>query len=324
MSAIALRQYQGAMTRRSLPGIALSLVAAGPIADLEVVSHGSTRSRLASDDADLVILYAGEQEGRLGPCGCSELPLGGIDRAAGYASAVKAQGRPTILVNPGTFLTSTLGDDGATLRPDSVVADRAMVDLLAGWDALNVSFRDLPYLAEHGFPATAVSANLHATEGEGPLPVVVLQRDGLRVAVTGVTSWGTARIQPARFTWGDPVASLTAALSDVDADVVVVLSYGVPAKALAVPGVDAIVEASEYRQLDPPLLAGDAVFVRSWTAGERMGELRLQLEGGVVTEAHERVVALDRRVRADAEVAREERDRQEEIDAVQVELFGGE
>lgn len=276
----------------------------------EMVADGGVKRRLAADDADLVVWYTGEQDGRLVPCGCDTAPLGGVARLGGYLGAAKGAGQPGISVNTGNWLTSALGPDGETLAPASRDADALMLRAAHLWDALNVGYRDLPYLAEAGFPRSAVSANVAAREGDGPAPYVIVERGGLRVAVTGVTSWGMARIQPERFAWTDPADALAALIPGIDADLVVVLGYelGRDATRVArVPGVDLLVEAGQFEHFDPATRERDAVWVRSWKEGQHLGELRAKVEGGRIRDAVDRSIPLDPAIKADRELERLER-----------------
>ncbi len=244
------------------------------------------------------------------PCGCDVAPLGGVARLGGYLAAAKEAGQPGISVNAGNWLTSGLGADGETLSPASLEADGLMLRAAYVWDAMNVGYRDLPYLAEAGFPRSAVSANVTAREGEGPAPYVVLERGGLRVAVTGVTSWGMARIQPERFAWTDPAQALAALIPTIDADLVVVLGYDLgrdATRVARVPGVDLLVEAGQFEYFEPATREGGAVWVRALTEGQHVGELRAKLADGGIRDAVDRSIALDPAIRGDRELEKLER-----------------
>jgi hypothetical protein len=290
----------------------------------ESVDAGGWRSRLAADDAQLVVFATGEQHGVLAPCGCGSSPLGGLARTEGYlAAAREALGsRPSLVVDAGAWLDPTHTEDDRALRADAALQNAATLSVVAGWDALNVTFHDLPHLAQTGFPRAAVSANLRGGTA-GPAPVIHLTRGGVRIAVTGVSGVGLRRFQPAGYRWDDPVASLAALLPTLDADLVVVLGYGLGAAAArvaALPGVDLFVEAGDFGWFEQPTRVGDAVWSRTWTGGQRLTELRLRLAGGQVVGAVDRSVALDPRMVADRATRRLERRTAAELAVVRARL----
>ena len=290
----------------------------------ESVDAGPWRSRLAVDDAQVVLFATGEQHGVVAPCGCGSSPLGGLAFTEAYVTAARAalDGRPSVVVDAGAWLDPTHTWDDRALRPDAVIQNAATLSVLAGWDALNVTVHDLPYLARVGFPRAAVSANLRG-DAAGPARVVLLDRGGLRIAVTGVSGPGLRRFQPAGYTWDDPVASLAALVPTLDADLVVVLGHGLGAAAArvaAVPGVDVFLEAGDFGWFEQPTRVGDAVWSRTWTNGQRLTELRLRVADGRVVGAVDRSVALGPRGRADRDVRRLERRTAAELAVVRARL----
>ncbi len=305
--------------------LASAAPAASPLAEgirSEWVPEVRLRKRIAHDDAEVVVWYGGEQEGELGPCGCSTRPEGGVARVWGWVNANREilGDCASLLVNPGGWLTTTLADDGVTFRADTPIKNAAMIRALAEWDALNISFRDLPWLDQHGFPRNAVSANLSASVGEGPAAFRVVERGALRIAITGVTARGLHRLQPERFTYADPVEALRTLVPRMEADLVVVLAYdthGLTDELARVPGVDLVVETGEFAHFDPATREGTALWARAWKKSQRLGELRLGLTDGQITSALDRSIPLDERVKKDSTLATLERETGSAVDAVQ-------
>jgi 2',3'-cyclic-nucleotide 2'-phosphodiesterase (5'-nucleotidase family) len=292
--------------------------------------EGPARKRLAEDPADLVILYAGEQDGSQDPCGCPVRPRGSLGRLEAYASAVRDAGAPVLLVNAGNWLKDAIGPDDR-LRADTRVADEHMLSAVeaGSWTALNVTFRDLPYLAEAGrFPDGAVLAN--ARGPNGPAEYVLVRAGERTVAITGVTSWSKEYLQPTEFHRTDPVDALAALLPTLreQADLVVVLGYGLGkrAKEIAALGVDVLVEADTYRTRSEPILLGDTLWVRSNYGTQRLGELRLRLadqDGRTrVSSAHDRAIDLDADIKMDRSWKQRSRKAREAIEATQDGLYG--
>lgn len=260
------------------------------------VTEGSLQERLAAEPVDLVLLYGGEQRGSMDTCGCPNDPRGSLGRLEAYAGAVREQGSPVVLLNPGNWLDDPVGSDNR-LRADARIANAHMVDAVeAGrWDALNVGFRDLPYLGETGtFPRGSVSAN---ARGEGLVDHVLVEAGPHTVAITGVSRWAKLYLQPDDVELLDPIDALAALVPKLrqQADVVVVLTYalGPRVKEVAAMDVDVVVEADGLRTWNKPVVVGETVWVRNREQTQTLGELRLTLEEGEVVRAWERVVDLD-------------------------------
>lgn len=275
------------------PWLALAAMAA----DSEVVRSGTARERVAQDDADVVIFYTGEHRGKLGTCGCDENPRGGLARLGGYLDAVArhGSGAPSVLVHTGWWASDRIGDTVA-LTPEAVRDNERMVVALEelGVAATNLTFRDGLYLREAPLPGTAVSAN--AAPG---LPAVRTVPAGDRsVVITGVGRLGAGDLQPAGWTWTDPVAAVRAVAATVPAEsVLVVLAFetGRATEAIAaIDGVDVVIEAGGFAGKLDPERVGDAVWVQSRDDGLALGELRLWLRpDGTVERVLDRWIDLD-------------------------------
>jgi len=278
-----------------------------PVLVAKDATSGPVRDRLAEPDgADVVVLYGGDQRGSMDVCGCEHRPLGSLARVEGYRRLVAREPVPVLLVNAGGFLDDGLAPDGG-LRDDVRVADDHLVEGLrrGEWAVWNVGATDLPWFAANGFPAEVVSANL-----TGPTPVPkwrVVEVGGSRVAVTGVTG-AADEITVDGWSLTDPAEAVRAALSEVPpADLVVVLAHepGRAARPLAkLPGVDVLIEVGADPARFPPLWEGEAVWVRAAEQTTRLGELRLDLDGGRVVAATDRQIDLDAKVPSDPALAR--------------------
>lgn len=276
----------------------LGLASAAPEVEGINVPRVPLSQRVVADDASVVLLYGGEQRGEIGPCGCELEPLGGLARASTYAAAARATDpdTPVFLLNAGAWLSNTSLE--RQLLPETLQRNAEVHAALRDqpWDVLNVSFRDWPDVASGPRPGL-VSANTRAPG----VPVVryrLLSAGAHTIAVTGVTRAGLPHLQPPGATADPPVAALTELLPELQhrADVVVVLIYDLPRAAEAIaglPGVDVVIEAGGYRARWGPWVEGQAVWVRSWEATERLGELRLWIEEGSVVRAVQRTIDLD-------------------------------
>lgn len=283
--------------------LALTVAWADPAVTTERAGSGPLKQRLVEPDgADLVLLYVGEHAGTLGTCGCAHRPRGGLARLQSYSDAVRrAQpDTPTLLLHAGQWASDRIDADG-TLRPDARIANQAMLEglALAGVDAANLTWKDAPTFAHAPRPDWVVSSSLGPA---GAASARLLDAGDRRVAVLGATPFEADWLQPDGWSGGDPVDGVRHALTSLPADVdlVVVLTWGTRAQTqdlAELPGVDVVVEASEFVGRDTPWTDTDTVWVRSRSQGQSVGELRLWLDGeGRITRAVDRWVDLDDRL----------------------------
>lgn len=265
-----------------------------------------------TDTADVVLLYAGEQRGEIGPCGCGR--SGGLPKLATYAEEVRraSPSALVLLLDPGEWLSCISGDQGLTGWSATTNAwyHRAL-DVLP-FDALNATYRDLP-----GAAAAPRPGLVSATHRPSAVPVpryASFERDGVKVAVTGASRRGLDALQPQGTEVRPPVEAVRALLPELEHaghDLVVVLAYELPVEAPVLadlPGVDVVIEANGYEERWPALTRGDALWVRSLAGGVRVGELRLWLDDqGRIARATDRQVMLGDRLDPDPRLLRLQR-----------------
>ena len=297
----------------------------------EVVETGDLSQRLAHPDlADLVLLYGGETEGVLGPCGCTENPRGGLARIHTYAAETRLRTPSTTvwMVDAGGFLDGTPEDSGVA-RADATATNKWMVRGYGALDpvALNVAWADLVGLSAlddlEGLPL--VSAHI---EGPGITPFVRRQLGSHTVVFTGIARLGPDLLIPDAYTAHhaeDEVRALVeAGVWDQD-DVVVLLAHGAPvvAAALARDGlVDIVIDAQQHRYRDPLHREGDAVWAKSHYQTLRLGELRLGLQDGRAVWALDRKIDLDTQIPADPTLSRWARQAEKEAEVVRKTVYG--
>ena len=182
-----------------------------------------------------------------------------------------------------------------------------MVGELGDWDAILVGFRDPPGFEDLGSVAGETTLGLgRALE---PLPLVsssisgpwpswrVIERDDLRIAVTGVSALRSKERWPNGLAGIEPVEALEQALAErPPADVHVVLAYetaGVTEQLASLEGVDVLVEAGGYSAKWSPERVGDAIWLRTARGGTRLSELRLWIADGALKRAVHREVSVD-------------------------------
>ncbi|MCB9744459.1 MAG: hypothetical protein H6740_17810 [Alphaproteobacteria bacterium] len=302
----------------------------------ELITSGPVDERVSDAPADLVLFYGGEHKGSLETCGCPHRPRGSVTRMQSYLDAARAAqpDTPDLLLMGGYWLEDAQAPDGG-LRADAPVMNRWMLEGLAAVkvDAANLTWHDVPgWLALEERPAWAVSANVVAAKPGAPAPptTLVLEREGLRIGVVGVTSLGSTLGEVGGLRVVDgyrPAKEALLALAP-QVDLLVLLSYQSTdiARALveAVPELDVVIDTGTYRSFDAPILLGETIWVRSHYQTMRLGELRLlRREDGGWALGLDRKIDLDPEVPDAPELEALMQAARDEIEATQRELFGG-
>lgn len=298
----------------------------GPMSFLgEVESTGGLHARVSEAPADLVVYYAGEQRGSMETCGCPHRPRGSLARLKRYvdASRAAAPSTPGVLVNPGDWLQEAVDFDGV-VHADLALSNAWMARgvLATGYDALHVTPRDLAGLLTlpEGDRAALplVSASI---AGPGIAPFLLIERGGLRVGVTGISAEEPTLTDTPGYTRPSAAAveGVIRTLTE-QADVVVLLSWHAAATARGyasvIPRLDVVLDADRHREEQDPFQVGGAVWALSDEGGLRVGELRLGLADGRVTDALDRHIDLDEAIPDDRAVLRVQQQGRAAVDAL--------
>jgi len=108
----------------------------------------------AAGAAPLTLIYSGNLDGELEPCGCTaETDYGGLSRRATYLDGLRADGLEPVVITTGGLLTAAIGAD--RIKADFILSG---LELL-GYDAVGLQWSDLVYgpdfLASHPLPYVA-------------------------------------------------------------------------------------------------------------------------------------------------------------------------
>ncbi len=262
------------------------------------------RQLLASPDgAEWVLFHASEQRGELGACGCSAEPLGGLARVDRYIRETEKRsfGSHVVKLHLGHAFAHdrdwALGRMTSEARARNEAVTAALN--LGGWDAVNLACDDAWAVMEGSPPSGLISTNM-VVPGVDLVSHWRTEAAGVDVVVLGVTGPCRVGAAPLGVERHDPVEAVQRALATVEADVVVVVAYGLEGAMMAfaqLPRVDVVIEAGDYQARYRPQLAGELVWVRSAARTARLGELRLQLEGAEIHAIEDRRVRLGPSVR---------------------------
>lgn len=243
---------------------------------------------LASAGETLTLIYSGNLDGELEPCGCSaEGNLGGIKRRATLIQQLRAKKPELVLLSAGGLLSAE--GPGDRLKGEYILKGFAKLD----YDALGVQWRDLAYgpefavaeslpwvLSNRGLVSTAEKATFAGDR--------LVIRDKQRIRFF---SWLDAAASPLRKMQGEHSLADTsptrfqAALKQAKlaGDITVVastLSSQQFAQQVGLDNVDLLIEGAAYENYGPARREQNTLVVQPGSRGMRLGRLDLTIQNG--------------------------------------------
>jgi 2',3'-cyclic-nucleotide 2'-phosphodiesterase (5'-nucleotidase family) len=244
----------------------------------------------------LVLLFTGDNQGEIAPCGCKAEPQGGLARRKTAVDAERARGLPVVLLDAGNALfRKPVRQDEPLVRQRAELVLEQMEAL--GTAAMAVGERDLSQGLAWLQKATRgpkkrlklLSANLVDKAGKAPFAAsTVVEAGGLKVGVVGISPEGALAGEPALKGRPPRDAALAEARKLRQArkvDVVVVLAAvpyqeAVKLALLAGDAVDFVVQSHENKGIGIGALVGShtAVFPAG-ELGRQLTRLELSVDG---------------------------------------------
>jgi len=230
----------------------------------------------------LTLIYSGNLDGELEPCGCSaEGNLGGIKRRATMLTQLRRENPNMVVVSAGGLLSSD--DPGDRLKGKFILKGFASLQ----YDAVGVQWRDLVYGTEFllNEPLPWVVSNWHSKAVPGQR---MIKRDGQRIAFF---NWLDPKNSPMRQMQGkhrlvdDSPAGLQTALQKAKHNgeltvLVTTLKATQADKIIGLANVDILIEKAAYEEYGLPRLEGKTLVVQPGSRGMRLGHLDLELQQG--------------------------------------------
>ncbi len=239
---------------------------------------------------DLTIVYSGNLDGELEPCGCSEGGnKGGIKRRVNKIDELRAADPDLVLISAGGLLVSELAQD--KLKSEYILKGLATLD----YDAMGVQWRDLAYgpefLAQHTLPWVASNG-----VAEGIASHRLIERAGVRIAVF---QWLTPEDDPAAGMATDTLpleeqlASLTRAIQRAKAEGAITwlnttLSLKQAQRQMPLAHLDVLVQKAKYEKYGEPQWLGKTLVLQPGSRGMRLGRMTLRVSReGLELRQHE-------------------------------------
>ena len=305
--AIPALSYSGAAISTAVSPLAPLGVGAAPVT---AQARGVSMAPVAQGDwraPDLTIIHVNDRHGRLG-----------ADAAAAALAAA----------TPGNVLVLDAGDSLAGQVEANLTDGAAVVDVMnaVGYSAMapgnhdfGVGLERLEELAaDMDFPLLA--ANVWDADGDLLFdPYAVFDLDGLTACVFGVASPETPQKADPRIVmgleFGDPAQAakeMVAELAPLECDVTIALAHlGVDAAtlptnqspAVAVPGVDVVIDGHSHTALESGLVEGGTLIAQAGKYGENIGVVEIWIDDGAITDKRARLIEVTDSLPVDAYVA---------------------
>lgn len=253
-----------------------------------MVMFGMSGSGVAAER--LTLIYSGNLDGELEPCGCSdEGNLGGIKRRASLLAQLRAQEPSLLLVSSGGLLQAE--GSGDQLKSEYILRGFASLD----YDAIGLQWGDLAFGAAFAKQKNLpwVASNWHDT---GMAFTRILEKAGQRISFF---SWLDPKASPLRQMQGDhnlvsdSAEKLQQALAQArQRGELTLLTTMLPAEQIArligLDDVDILIEQSAYEEYAEPRMLERTLVLTPGSRGMRLGRLDLEMtDGRIAAWQHE-------------------------------------
>jgi len=253
----------------------------------------STSSVLA--DEQLTLIYSGNLDGELEPCGCSaEGNLGGIKRRATMLSQLRRENPDMVVVSAGGLLSSD--DPGDRLKGEYILKGYASLK----YDAVGVQWRDLVYGAEFLLNQPLPWAVSNWSDNNEVPDRRVINRNGNRIAFF---NWLDPKNSPMRQMRGkhrlvnDTPVSLQTALKEAKQKgeltvLATTLKASQAVKDIGLDFVDILMQKAAYEEYGAPYMEGKTLVVQPGSRGMRLGRLDMDIQGAQIKKWSHKVIPM--------------------------------
>ena len=254
---------------------------------------------------NLSLIYSGNLDGELEPCGCSaEGNLGGIKRRATMLSTLRKENPDLIVISAGGLISSD--GPGDRLKGEYILKGFASLK----YDAIGVQWRDLVFGAEFALaePLPWVISNWN---NQAVADRRVIKRAGNKLAFF---SWLNPEDSPMRQMQGqhtmakDSPTSLQSALASAkkNGELTVLATTLTPDQAgqlVNLDNVDILIEKAAYEVYGQPRMQGKTLIIQPGSRGMRLGRLDLVINNGRIEKWQHSVIPMPDKIKDAPELA---------------------
>ena len=258
---------------------------------------------LSSYSAPLTLIYSGDFNGELEPCGCSEGGnYGGVLRRSTTLKALREQQPDLVAISGGQLIANESSRD--RLKSEYILKGYATFS----YDAVAVRWRDLAYGADfiegQGIPWLAGNWREPSEEITSSR---LIERDGIKIRVF---SWLSPKRSPFRMMdeshWliNDEITFVQEALKAASqrGELTVLLTAWPLRKVkrtFELADVDLLMVRAAHEEYAEPVREGETLVIKPGSRGMRLGRLDLQFSQGAITEAAHQVIEMPESVTDD-------------------------
>lgn len=286
---------------------------------------------LASEPREVMIVHTGNLLAELKPCGCArEEDQGGIERRMQYLKDTRSQHPHLLLVDTGDHFKEPTRQ-GKLKAETLLIATEKMQ-----YDAIALGDRDMVYgskFLKDRAQLPWIAGNLMIDQFEPIRSMVKSFSNGLKVGVLAVADPGLF-YDHFGLTITDPkqtARKLIAHMRDTEKpDLIVLLTHAERQTALGyldLDGVDIVINGHIVNESDvidmKPVRKNGKLFVQSSPRGQKMGELRVQVDPAGNKSLTHHMVKLDSSVKTDPEMVKLYEQYNEEVEAMFFETLAG-
>ncbi|MEH6627373.1 MAG: multiheme c-type cytochrome [Motiliproteus sp.] len=238
----------------------------------------------------LTLVYSGNLDGELEPCGCSlDADYGGISRRTTYVDGLRKESKNLVLISAGGLFSKELGGD--TIKNRYILSGLEQLN----YDAIGVQWADLihgiDFLQQSPLPLTA--ANWRTDE----LPSSrIIERPQQQLFFTQWLDPETSpyKNMPALSPINADTAPLEQQLKQANDNaqltiLATTLDYQQLKQNIDLAAVDIVIIKSAYEQFSEPVEADGTLILQAGSRGQRLGKLQLSInaQGNLDSWSHE-------------------------------------
>ena len=249
---------------------------------------------LAAAASPLTLIYSGNLDGELEPCGCSEAGnLGGLQRRATLLDQLRREDPQMLVISSGGLLH--VEGAGDRLKSEYILSGFRQLE----YDAVGVQWGDLAFGPEFILGAGLPWVASNWQDGQ-MVKSRRISRGGVRIAFF---SWLDPAVSPLRQMKGerrlvnDNVARLHEALRRAKADgAITILATQLPeqqaARQLGLQDVDILIQRAAYEVYGEPHKLGETLVLQPGSRGMRLGQLDLRVVDGRIVDWTHKVLPM--------------------------------
>jgi len=243
---------------------------------------------------NITLVYTGNLDGELEPCGCSEGgDKGGIKRRAQMIDELKKDDPNLFLISSGGLLISEISED--KLKSQYILKGMTMLE----YDAIGVQWKDLAFgknfLTKHSLPLVITN-----TQNNAFLPQKTIRKNDHEISYFSWLNPSKNKQEKLVFKETEKLKQALHNAKSKKQTTVLATTYSLKSaqKKLPLENVDILIVRAKYEHYGEPQQIDDMVVIQPGSRGMRMGKLNLNINSsGKIKKWQHKVIALPESVK---------------------------